>query len=124
MKNIEDFEVPEAVRQMAEKNVELAKNVYEQFMDAARQAQSAMQQTSGTAAADAHEVQARAISYAEQNMEAGFAFLSELAKAKDIKECVEIQNRHAEKAIKAYQEQADEMGKIMTGMTHKAKPDT
>ncbi len=118
----EDFEVPESVRQMAEKNVEQARGAYDQFMDMARKAQDMINQSSGEAVQAARDVQAKALTYAQQNMSAGFDFFEELSRAKDLKEYMEIQSRHTEKSMKAYGEQAQELGKLMGEIAEKAKP--
>ena len=121
MNKPEDLAVPEAVRQLAEKNVEQARGAYNQFMDMARKAQDMMNQSSGAVAESARDVQSKALGYAEQNMEAGFDFISELSKAKDLKEYMEIQSRHTEKSMKAYSEQAQELGRLMTDVAQKAQ---
>lgn len=120
----ENLEVPESVRQIAEKNVEQARDAYDQFMELARKAQDLMSQSSGAVAESAREAQSKALGYAEQNMEAGFDFITELAKAKDMKEYLEIQARHTEKSIQAYSDQAQELGKLMADIADKAKPKT
>jgi phasin len=122
MKSPTDFEVPEAVRQLAEKNVEQARGAYDQFMEMARKAQETINQSSVVAAESAREVQSKALGFAEQNMEAGFQFFAELSKARDLKEYMEIQQRHTEKSMKAYSEQAQELGKLVAEVTEKAKP--
>ena len=90
MKNADNLEVPEAVRQMAEKNVEQARGAYTQFMDMARQAQDMISQSSGAVAEGAREVQSKALTYAEKNMEAGFDFVTELSKARGGPRCLSL----------------------------------
>lgn len=109
---------------MAEQNVEQARGAYDQFIEMARKAQSLMQESSGAVAESAREAQTKALGYAEQNMQAGFDFVAELARAKDMKEYLEIQARHTEKSVQAYSEQAQELGKIMAEIADKAKPKT
>ena len=121
MSKPEDFEVPETVRKMAESNVQQARTAYDQFMDMARQAQNMVNQSSGAMTDSAREVQTKALGYAEKNMESGFDFFSELSKARDLKEYMEIQSRHTERSMKAYQEQAQELGKLMAEVTAKAQ---
>ena len=122
MNNPENLEVPEAVRQLAEKNVEQARGAYNQFMEMARRAQDMISQSSGAMAESAREVQTKALSYAEKNMEAGFDFVTELSKARDLKEYLEIQSRHTEKSMKNYADQAQELGKMMADVAQKAQP--
>lgn len=80
------FEIPQQMRELAEKNIEQARAAYDQFMGAMNQAMGMWAQsipgdglTSGFKA-----VQDRATTFAKQNAEAGFALASDLAKAKDV----------------------------------------
>lgn len=108
------FEIPEAVRDMAQKNVEQARSAYKQFIDMAQQAQDMAAKSQGQMVEQALGVQTKALKYAESNVEAGFRFASELAKAKDLQEYVEIQTRHAQQQMKSFQDQAAELGKLMS----------
>jgi hypothetical protein len=47
-------------------------------------------------------------------MEASFLLASELAKAKDFKEMLEIQSRHAQLQMVTYSTQAQELGRLMS----------
>ena len=121
MNDPKNLEIPEAMRQMAEKNVEQARGAYHQFMDMARQAQAMISQSSGTAAENALEVQQKALRYADDNMQAGFDFMAELAKAGDSKEFLEIQSRHAEKSMRTDADQAQELARLMTEAAQKTQ---
>src|SRR3954469_13631561 len=80
------FEIPQQLRELAERNVEQARSAYGQFMDAMMQATgmwaSAMPANAMTSRFKAG--QDRAVRFAKQNAEACFALASELASAKDI----------------------------------------
>lgn len=108
------FEIPDAVREIAEKNVEQARSAYTQFMDMARQAQDMASKSQGQMVQSALDVQSRALRYAEDNVEASFRFASELAQAKDLQEYVNVQTRHAQQQMKAFNEQASELGRMMS----------
>jgi phasin len=116
------MEIPEAVRQVAERNVEQTRVAYNQFMDMARKAQEMVMQSQGAMAGAALEIQTRALRYAEQNMEAGFAMASEMARARDVREYLEVQQRHAQKQMQAYASQAQELGNMMSAAAQKAQP--
>ncbi len=116
------MEIPESVREMAERNVEQTRMAYGQFMDMMRQAQSMMTKSQGAMAVGALEVQARAMRFAEQNVEAGFNLAAELARAKDVKEYLEIQARHAQSQVQTYSQQAQELGRLITEAAQKAQP--
>lgn len=116
------FEIPEAVREIAERNVEQARSAYTQFMDMTRQAQEMVSKSQGVMAASAMDIQARAMRYAEQNIDQSFRFASDLARARDLKEYVEIQTRYAQSQMQSYATQAQELGRMMTDAAAKAKP--
>jgi phasin len=116
------IEIPEQVRQIAERNVEQARTAYNQLMDMARQVQNMVSKSSGAMAESAADIQARSLRFAEQNMEAGFQFASELARARDLKEYLEIQSRHAQRQMQTYASQAQELGRMMSELAQKSQP--
>jgi hypothetical protein len=109
------FEVPQQLRELAERNVEQARAAYGQFMDVMVQTANmwmaaipSNEMTSGFKV-----VQERAIRFAKQNAEACFALANELANAKDIQDLLAIQSRHAQTQMQAYALQAQELGRLM-----------
>jgi phasin len=118
------MEIPDTVRQAAERNVEQSRTAYTQFMSMAKQAQDLVAKSSGTMTETTMQIQNRAMKFAEQNVDAGFAFASDLAKAKDLKEFLEIQTKHAQKQMQAYTQQAQELGQLITDAAKKAQPKT
>ncbi|MGH6814797.1 MAG: phasin family protein [Hyphomicrobiaceae bacterium] len=118
------IEIPETMRDMAERNVEQARTAYQQFMNMARQAQDMVVKSSGALTEATLEIQTRAMKFAEQNMDAGFAAAQELAKARDLKEYFDTQTRHTQKQAQAYVQQAQELGRLMADAAQKAGPKT
>jgi phasin len=109
------FELPQQMRELAEKNVEQARASYGQFMDAMTQAVGmwtkglpSNELTSGFQA-----VQERAIGFAKENAEASFALASDLANAKDVQEVFSLQTQFAQQQVHTYAQQAQEIGKLM-----------
>jgi len=122
MKDIPQLEIPDAVREMAERNVEQAKQAYNQFLDMARQAQGMFTMSSGFMPPGAMEIQAKSLAFTQQNIEASFACAAELARARDLKEYLEIQTRHAQRQMQTYTAQAQELGRMMSEAAQKAQP--
>ena len=118
------FEIPEAVRELAERNVEQARSAYNQFVDMARKVQDTVTQSQGAMTSGAVEVQTQIAKFAEENIQASFAFASDLASARDLKQYIEIQQRYAQKQMQAYAHQAQELGKLMSEAARKAQPKT
>jgi phasin len=116
------MDIPDGVRQMAERNVEQARTAYSQFMDMMRQAQDMATRSSGAMTEAASDIQTKAMRFAEQNMEAGFQMAADLARARDMKDYFEIQSRHAQKQMQAYAQQAQELGRLLSEAAQKAQP--
>ncbi len=113
------FEIPSAMRDMAEKNVEQARSAYAQFMDMSRQTQDAVAKSSGAVTESAQEIQTRALTFAQENVNASFNFAAELARARDLKEYMEIQTRFAQQQMQSYTTQAQELGRLMGAAAEK-----
>ena len=118
------FEIPQQLRELAEKNVEQARAAYGQLMDAMAQAtgmwMAAMPSNEMTSGFKV--VRERAIQFAKQNAEACFAAASELANAKDIKDLLAIQSRSAQTQMQAYTLQAQELGRLMVEAAQSVQP--
>jgi phasin len=115
------FEIPEAVRELAERNVDQARAAYNQFIDMARQVQETISKSQGAMASGAMELQSKIAKFAEENIEASFSFAAALSRARDLKEYLEIQQRHAQKQMQAYALQAQELGKLLSEAAQKAQ---
>ncbi len=118
------FEIPQQMRDLAEKNVDQARAAYGQFMDAMTQAMTfwtkslpANDMSSGFRA-----VQDRASKFAKQNAEAAFALASDLAGAKDIQEILAHQSRFAQSQMQAYALQAQELGRLVADAMQNLQP--
>jgi phasin len=116
------FEIPEAVRELAERNVDQARSAYNQFMDMARRVQETLAKSQGAMASGAMELQSRVAKFAEENIQASFTFAADLSRARDLKEYLEIQQRYAQKQMQSYALQAQELGKLLSEAAQKAQP--
>ena len=109
------FEMPQQLRELAEKNVEQARNSYVQFLDAMSKAagmwSAAIPQNELTSGFKA--VQDRATRFAKQNADACFNMATELAVAKDIQDVMGIQSRYAQIQMQAYSTQVQELSRLM-----------
>jgi hypothetical protein len=120
----QSFEIPQQLRELAERNIEQARTAYGQFMDAMTQAMGlwstalpSNELTSGFKA-----VQDRAVRFAKQNAEACFAMASELANAKDIQDVLAVQSRYAQTQMQTYSIQAQELARLMAEAAQTMQP--
>jgi phasin len=119
--NMPNMEIPDAVRQLAERNVEQTRNAYGQMMDMAKKAQETVATSSGAMTGAAIELQNKAMRFASENIEANFKLAADLARARDMKDYFEIQARHAQKQMQAYTSQAQELGQAIQAASQKAQ---
>lgn len=120
--NPADFEVPSSVRDMASKSLDQAKDAYNRFMDAARQAQDMIAKSTNVMTVGAKEVQDKAFQYTEANVQANFELANRLVKAKDLKEALEIQAQFARNQMESYAQQAQELSRLVAAAAQKAQP--
>jgi len=117
------FEIPQQLRQLAEMNIEQARTAYGQFMDAMAQAMSAWSSASANAMTSGFKAaQERAIQFAKENAEAGFALANELTKTKDLQDVIRLQSKFAQKQMEAYARQAQDLGRLMAEATRSTNP--
>ncbi len=117
------FEMPQQLRELAEKNVEQARAAYAQFMDALTQAMSVWSTApSNVMTSGFRDVQELAIRFAKENAEAGFTLASELANAKDIQGVTTLQSRYAQAQLQSYARQAQELGRLIAAAVQSLKP--
>jgi hypothetical protein len=110
------FDPSQQLRGFTERNVAQARAAYGQCIDAMMQATDmwlgavpSNEMTSGMKL-----ILEKAVLFANQNVEACFAFASELANARDLQDVVGIQSRYAQAQMQAYALQAQELGRLMT----------
>ena len=122
MADIPKMEIPEAVRAAAEKNLEQARGAYGQMLDMMRKSQEQLTRSSETMTETALDLQGKMLRFTEENLDAGFKLAGELARARDMKDYFEIQNRHAQRQMQIYGLQAQELGRLMAEAAQKAQP--
>ena len=110
------FEIPQELRQLAEENVERARQLYLQFMDGVGQAMAMTNWSSASSnviAPGFHEVQERAVKLANENADAAFKLAKDVAQAKDLQELIDLQTRYVQSQMKWYAYQSQEFGRLM-----------
>ncbi len=121
MSKTPEFEIPQAMREIAERNVEQARSAYSQFLDMANKAQETAAKSTDVLAESGRELQSRTMSFAKDHVDASFQLAADLAKARDLKDYLEIQARYAQRQMASYTEQAQELGKMMSEIAQKAQ---
>ncbi len=107
------MDIPEAARDMAEKNVEQARAAYGQLLEAMKKSQEQLTRSTDTITDASLDLQGRLLRFTEENLEAGFKLAADLVRARDMKDYFEIQSRHAQRQMQVYALQAQELGQLM-----------
>ncbi|HZV20954.1 MAG TPA: phasin family protein [Hyphomicrobiales bacterium] len=117
------MEIPKEMRELAERNISQARAAYAQLMEATVKAQEMLKSLAPSTpiAEGLGALQERAMRFTQQNLDASFALANELAKAKDLTEALQIQNRHAQLQMHAYSLQAQELSALMNDLAKKAQ---
>jgi len=110
----EQFEIPNNMRSMAEASVEQARRTFERFLEGAQTAAGTLEERGETVRAGAKDIGAKAIAYAEKNVQASLDYAQSLLHAKDLAEVMRLHSEFVQSQMRALAEQANEMGQIVS----------
>ncbi|MDB5624583.1 MAG: Phasin 2 [Tardiphaga sp.] len=108
------FELPKEMRSMAEASFEQARKAFENFLSGAQQTASKLEGHSETLRSGAKDISAKAVSFAEANVQASLDHAQKLMAAKDLAEVMRLHSEYVQNQMKTLAEQASEMGQIMS----------
>lgn len=110
----EQFEIPKDMRSMAEASVEQARKTFERFLEGAQTAAGTLEERGATVRAGAKDIGAKAIAYAEKNVQASLDYAQSLLHAKDLSEVMRLHSEFVQTQMRNLAEQASEMGQIVS----------
>ncbi len=105
-----NLEVPNALRDLAEKGIDQARQAFDGFIGAARQTVAATQGMAQTASTSTQDMASHSLQAAEQNVRATLDFAQKLTRAKSLQEAMQLQAEFARSQLAAVQAQATEFG--------------
>ena len=108
------FEIPKEMRSIAEASVDQARKAFEKFVTSVQQTAGSIEERGATVRAGAKDVSAKAISYAEKNVQASLDFAEKLLHAKDLSEVMRLHSEYVQSQMRSLAEQASEMGQIVS----------
>ena len=117
------FEIPPQVRELAEKNIDQARQFYDQWMEGVSQVMNLWSDSpTGGMVPGFDSLRERAIQFAKDNAKAAFALAEELAQAKDMQHLMTLQSHYAQAQVRSYVAQTQELGRLMTEALQSMKP--
>jgi phasin len=108
------FEIPKEMRSMAEASFDQARKAFEKFLSGAQQTAGSLEERGATVRAGAKDISAKALSYAEKNVQASLDYAQSLLHAKDLSEIMRLHSEYVQAQMRALAEQASEMGQIVS----------
>jgi phasin len=109
MRDMKNFEVPNEMRDFAEKSVEQARSAFDKFLEAARRGTNTASSAAEATRANVQGMTAQGFEYAEQNVNAALDFAKRLVRAKDAQEAMKLQADFVREQFSAIQNQAKDM---------------
>jgi phasin len=109
----ERFEIPKDMRSMAEAGFEQARKTFEKFLSTAQTTADSIEERGATMRAGAKDVSAKAIAYAEKNVQASLDYAEQLLHAKDLPEVLRLHSEYVQTQMRSLAEQASEMGQVV-----------
>ena len=107
------FEIPNDLRDFAERSVEQARKAFEGFLTVAQRASGVAADPTTTFQSGAKTVSAHVLSYTERNVNAAFDLAQKLVRAKDPQEALALQSEYMRTQLAVLQEQAKELGAVL-----------
>lgn len=110
--DLSTLEVPAAVRELAEKSVQSAREAYEKIKVSAEETTDLLEDTYSTASKGVAEYNAAALESLRTNVNAAFDFVGALFAAKSVSEAVEISTGHVRKQFDVLSAQTKELSTL------------
>jgi phasin len=108
------FEIPKEMRSMAEASFEQARRAFEKFVAGAQATAGSMEERGESVRAGAKDISAKAISYAEKNVQASLDYAQSLLHAKDLPEIIKLHSGYVQGQMRLFAEQASELGQVVS----------
>ena len=103
-------QMSQQVRDIAERSLTEAKRALDEYMEAAKRAAASIEGSVQAAQATASDVNRKAITFAEANVDAAFDFAERLIRCKDPKEILSLQQEFARAQMEQFNRQMRELG--------------
>ena len=99
---------------MAEASFDQARSAFEKFLSGAQATAGTIEGKRRGGSAGAKDIGAKAMSYAEKNVQASLDYAQSLLHAKDLPEIMRLHSEYVQAQMRSLAEQASEMGQIVS----------
>lgn len=120
------FEIPDQMRDFAEKSVDQARKAFDDFMNVTHKAVTTAEDSATVVQSGATDVNRKALSFAEEHVDAAFKFAQDMVKAKSVEDMLSLQQDYLRRQMESLGEQARDLSSTATKAAQdaakKAKP--
>jgi phasin len=113
------------MREMTEQNVERARAAYDNFKDSAQETVDLLDGSANAFKTGSADINAKAVEFAQANVNSSFEFARKAFAVKDVHEFVELQSQFAQNLFQTYTKQAQDLSQLSVKVAEKtSKPIT
>jgi len=110
------FDIPDQMRDMADKSVSQAKKALEQYLEATQKAVAKVEGSAKSVQQGTAEVNRQALAFLEENVSASFDLAQRLVQARTMEEIAALQKEFFTKQMATFAEQGKGLGSMMGRM--------
>jgi phasin len=114
------FEIPDQIRDMADRSVEQARKAIGQYLDATQQAVANAEGSARTVRDSAADVSRQALAFVEENVSTSFDFAHRVLQARTVEEIAALQREFLAKQMASLTEQGKSIGEMAGRATSEA----
>lgn len=107
------FDIPDQMRDVADKSVSEAKKALEQYLDATQKAVAKAEDSARSVQDGAAEVNRQALAFVEENVTASFDLAQRLVQARTVEEIAALQKEFFTRQMASMTEQGKSIGSMM-----------
>jgi phasin len=108
------FEIPEQMRELADKSVGQARKAFEQFLDATQKAMASAEGSAKTFTEGAADISRQSLAFMEDNVAASFDLAQRLVQARTAEEIAALQQEYIRRQMKVLTEQGKQLSEMAT----------
>jgi phasin len=106
------FEIPDQVREVADKSVGEARKAFEQFLNATQKAMATAENSAKSVGEGAADVSRQSLAFVEDNIAASFDLAQRLVQARTVQEIAALQQEYLRRQMKNLTEQGKQLGEM------------
>ncbi|ALV25951.1 phasin [Pannonibacter sp. Q-1] len=108
------FEIPDQMRDFAEKSVDQARKAFDDFISLTHKTVSNVEGSATVVQSGASDINRKTLSYAEEHVDAAFRFAQQMVRAKDVEEMMKLQQDYLRRQMEQLGEQARDLSDTAT----------